>query len=114
MSLAAVVCLAPQPVAVSRIQRWEFIKENKKTLSRKKERKHSLDYKKATKKKRKKLSLFLGLFLGRERVFFLFFSYFLVFFYKFSSQSQKSHKGAGEGFRGKEKGRPFQELGKRL
>ena len=66
------------------VLRWEFIKENKKVRKQEK----TLSTKRAIKKKRrmKKHALdqesFLGRFLGRERVFFLFFS-FLVFFYKF-------------------------------
>ena len=67
------------------LQRWEFIKENKKTRTRprkrfiKHENKNSTTKKKQEKKK--KLSFFLDHFLGRVLVFLL--CYFLVFFYKF-------------------------------
>ena len=76
-------------------QRWEFIKENRKTRtrprkrSRKQEKKkeNMLSTKKATKKKENTITInertfFLDRFLRRERVFFHF-SYFPVFFYKF-------------------------------
>ena len=48
------------------------------------EKKHALDQE-SDQEKNRKLSFFLDRFLGRERVFFLY-SYFLVFFYKFSPQ----------------------------
>ena len=76
------------------VLRWEFIKENKKTRfqprkrsrKKKKVRKHALNQESDQEEKKNNFFLFVfDHFLGRELVFFLF-SYFLVFFYKFSPQ----------------------------
>ena len=58
------------------VQRWEFIKENKKVRKRERVLFSFL------------FSFFLDRFLGRVLFFFFLFSYFLVFFYKFPPLSR--------------------------
>ena len=69
-------------LALPEVQRWEFIKENKKV--RKKEKKKEKNSAKKVIKKKRKCFLFFGRFPGRVHVFL--FSYFLLFFYKFPPQ----------------------------
>ena len=62
-------------------------KNEKKDNGQEKRKENTLSTKKVIKKKKPFLDCFFGRFLSRERVFYLIFSYYLVFFNKFSPQS---------------------------